>query len=230
MTQIYRDSFRFFRDAFPVLLLMGTVLECFIWYFQPSAEGASTAVALFFLAYLFHRHFLFGEKLHLGRPETAPAAPPHKFGWFFAASVALLIAPMAIAIPLAISLSDGFSDLGLLAIFLALYLLSLSMFGTVLPASVARDGTWRLSLGLRGTGVTMLRLLLGPAVAGLILLVVFGFSENWLLSEGFQPDGMAFLASFILARTFGFLTTILAVAVLCQSYRDLRPHPDTPPA
>ncbi|NBE06879.1 hypothetical protein [Paragemmobacter ruber] len=230
MKQIYRDSFDFFRASFPFLLLVGGGIELIIWYLQPDSEGISTTISLILLAYLFHRHFLFGEKLAFRQAKPTESAPPHKFGLFILVSLAMILVPVFAALPLAAMLTTDFSSLGYLATVLALYLLSLSMFGTVLPASVARDGTWRLSHGLRRTGVTMLRLLLGPAVVGLVLFVVFNISENWLLLKGFQPDGMAFLASFILARTFGFLTTILAVAVLCQSYRDLRPYADTQPA
>ena len=227
MTQIYRNSFDFFRASFPFLLLIGGGIELIIWYLQPDSEGASTTIPLILLAYLFHRYFLFGEKPAFRQAKPAESAPPHKFGLFILASLAMIIVPVFAALPLTALLTEDFSSTVYLATLMALYLIALSMFGTVLPATVVRDGTWRLSLGLRRTGITMLRLLLGPAVVGAVLIVVCTVSENWLLLKGFQPDGMAFLASFILARTFGFLTTILAVAVLCQSYHDLRPQADT---
>ena len=225
MLKIYRESFRFFRRSFPVLLLIGAMIEILLWVLQPKSETAATTVALVFLAYYFHRHFLFGEAITFRSGIPSAGAPPLKFGWFILLSLALIFLPVGVALALTLGLVEDHSQLTLLLFLLPIYLLALSLFGTALPATVARDGTYRLVQGLRATLSTMWRLILGPGVVGLVLITATIAAGYAIASSGIAEDSPVVLVHYILIRTFGFLSTILAVAVLCEMYRRTRPEP-----
>lgn len=221
MLQIYRDSFRFFAATFPVLLSIGAVIEILNRVLQPASDIAST-VAQIFLAYFFHRHFLFGEALTFRRAQPAEGAPPFKFGWFLLISIGLLTLTVAVSLVLIIVLANDRSFL-IVLLFLIPYLLVLGLFGTALPAAVARDGTFRLSQGLRVALPMMVQLVLGPGLVGLVM-VSAAFTAGYTLSTlGFAEDSLAQLALNIAIRTLGLSITILAVAVLCDMYRKTRP-------
>jgi hypothetical protein len=172
MTKIYCDSLRFFLTSLPGLLAFAATIEVMLWVLQPRSEGSVTFAALTLVAYYFHRHFLFGENLTLRmQPVVAKDAPPIKLGWFMVASAALVAVPVGAALGIAIQYSSE-HVLGIMGIVLVpLYLLVLSLFGTVLPATVARDGSYRLSQGVRATFATMWRLVLGPGVVGFVFVV-----------------------------------------------------------
>ncbi len=225
MTKIYRDSFRFFLSSLPALLLFAVVIEGTLWVLQPKSESGITLVALLLLAYYFHRHFLFGETLSFRNQNPAPGAPEFKFGWFMLLSLGLLLGPVGIGLALTFGYLDRPTPVMLILVVLPIYLVTLSLFGTALPASIARDGTYRVTQGLRATLSTMWRLVLGPGVTGLILLVATFLSGYALGSLGVTEDSLITLAYYIALRTLGFLTTILAVAVLCEMYRKTRPDP-----
>jgi hypothetical protein len=226
MVKIYRDSFAFFFAYLPALLVFAVMIEGLLWVLKPKSEGAVTFVVLVFIAYCIHRYFLFGEGLPLWKMQPAPNAPPMKFGWFLTASILAVLVPTGIALAIAFTWFDGDAAIGIFVILLfPLYLLSLSLFGTALPASVARDGTWQVAQGLRLTFATMWRLILGPGIVGAALLAATVFSSRALDSLQLAEDNLILLAYFILLRTAGFLTTTLAVAVLCHMYVRSRPDP-----
>lgn len=70
----------------------------------------------------------------------------------------------------------------------------------------------------------------GPGAWGdrLVLIVATILSGNALGSLGVADDSLVALAFYIALRTWGFLTTIFAVAVLCEMYRNTRPEPRIP--
>ena len=90
---------------------------------------------------------------------------------------------------------------------------------------MARDGTFRLSQGFRVAVRTMWRLVLGPGVTGLVLLILTLVVGRLLDSVGVTEDSLIILVWYVAIRTLGFLPTILAVAVLCDMYRRTRPEP-----
>jgi hypothetical protein len=222
LSHIYRDSIRFFVATFPLPLGIGAFIEILLWVLQPRSDTASS-VALILLAYYFHRHFLFGEAFTFRGHKPAEGAPPFRLGWFILISVAMILLPVAIALALTFGMVADHSHGTLLLFLFPTYLLALGLFGTTLPAAVARDGTYRLSQGLRVALPTMGKLVLGPGVAGLILLVATLAAAYALSALGVAENSPALLALNIATRTLGFLTTILAVAVLCDMYRRTRP-------
>jgi hypothetical protein len=106
MTKIYRESFGYFLSSLLVLLLVAFFLEAMLWFLQPSSQMSVSFVALTFIAYGFHRHFLFGETLHLTKQTIARGAPPQKFGWFILVSGALVLIPVVVAVTLAFQYSS----------------------------------------------------------------------------------------------------------------------------
>jgi hypothetical protein len=225
MVRIYRESFRFFLASLPVLIVYAAIIEVMLWVLQPKTESTVSFVALTIVAYMIHRHFLFDETLSFGKPKSIPGAPAFKFGWFALLSGGLLLVSLGIGLGLAVGTFDRPSPAAMLLIFLLIYLVTLSFFGLALPASVARDGSYRLSQGLRSGFQTMWRLVLGPGVIGFALLTATALSGNALVSLGVTEDSNLMLAYYIALRTMGFLTTIIAVAVLCEMYRKTRPDP-----
>lgn len=221
MTKIYWDSLRFFLASLPALLLFALMIEGLFWVWQPRSEGSVSFVALTIIAYYFHRHFLFGETLGFRNQKPADGAPPYKFGWFLLISGGLLLVPLG----LALSLFSVQRAAPVLIVLYALpvYLLTLSLFGLSLPAVVARDGTYRPSQGLRAAFGTAWRLILGPGVVGALMIALAVIADRALRSV--PEDSLILLASFTVLRTLGFLTTIFAVAVLCDMYHRTRPKP-----
>jgi hypothetical protein len=228
MTKIYRESFRFFLSSLPVLLMFAVMIEGLLWFLQPRSETSISFFALTILAYLFHRHFLFAETLSLRSQKPASGMPALKFGWFMLVSAALTLVPVGVALGLAFGYLGRPTPGAMILAFVPIYLVTLSLFGTALPATVARDSTYRVSQGLRATLSTMWRLVLGPGVIGVALMVTTVFASNALGSLGVAEDSLIVLAYYIVLRTLGFLTTIFAVAVLCEMYRRTRPERLTP--
>jgi hypothetical protein len=223
MTKIYRDSFRYFLASLPALLAFGALIEVLLWVLQPKSETSVTFVGLTIVAYYFHRHFLFGEGFSLRTGKPANGAPPFKFGWFMLVSGALILLPVGLGLGLAFGYLDRPSPAAMLLIFFPVYLVTLSLFGTALPATVARDNTYHISQGLRATFSTMWRLVLGPGVVGVVILVATVVLGRALGSLGVTQNSLVTLAYYTVIRTLGFLTTIFAVAVLCEMYQRTRP-------
>jgi hypothetical protein len=227
MIQIYRKSFAYFFVSLPVLIGYAALIEGLLWLLEPRAEATVTAPALFIIAYFFHRHFLFGETLSLGKPNQVPGTPGLNPGWFLAISFLLMILPVGIAVPVALNVSTEHGQGILIMIVFPLYLAVLSLFGTALPASVSREGTYRLSEGLRATFQTMWRLILGPGLVGLAVVAGVVLADQALARLTLAEDSLAMLVWFVAVRTLGFLSTIHAVAVLCEMYRRTRPTSGT---
>ena len=225
MIRIYREAFRYFLTSLPLLIAFSALAKILLWVLEPKSKSAITLVPLIILAYYFHRHFLFGEPISLWRHTSAVSAPPVRFGRFFLVNAALLFGPLALGLVLAFSVLGRPSPDVFVLIFLLLYLLGLSMFGTALPATVAQDSAYRLSTGLRLTLSTMWRLVLGPGLVGLASLAATAFGSLLLGKMGFGEHSLVILAFYIVMSTIGLLSTILAVAVLCEMYRKGRPAP-----
>lgn len=223
MTKIYRESFRYFLASLQMLLAFAAMIEIALWIVQPRNETSVTFVALVILAYSFHRHFLFGEPFAAFNQKTAAGAPPFKFGWFLLVSTAVILVPVAIGLFLVFGYLDRPTPGAMIVIILPIYLVTLGLFGTALPATVARDGSYKVSQGLRAGLAIMWRLVLGPGVVGFLILAGTVIAGNALGSLGVAEDSLVTLAYFTLIRTMGFLTTIFAVAVLCEMYRRTRP-------
>lgn len=223
MSKIYRESFGYFFASLPALLAFAAMIEVLLWVLEPKGESSISFVALLFVAYAFHRHFLFGETLSVWTQKPADGAPAFKFGWFLLVSTVLILGTLGIGIALAHTLFDR-PQLGVLVlIYLGTYLVTLSLFGIAIPASVARDNTFHIAQGFRTAFSTMWRLILGPGVVGFALIIVALLGAHALGQLGVTEGSLADLAFNIALRTLGFLTTIFAVAVLCEMYRKTRP-------
>lgn len=174
------------------------------------------------IVYLFHRHYLFGEGANAWF-KSNPGAPPQKFGWFLLLSVALILCPMGLSAALAFAFAPQGSETSqivwfTIVFFVPLYLLSLSLFGTALPASVARTGNFRMSSGIKVTFSTMWRLIMGPVGSQVLLYgLILGF--DYLLRDiSAYRTTTAQLAVGIIASTLAFLPNLMGVAVLCHMY------------
>ncbi len=227
MTKIYRDSFGYFLSSLLALLAFAFTIEALLWFLQPKSESGVSFVALTIIAYFFHRHFLFNERLGLTKSPIAPGAPPLKFGWFILVSALLMIVPVGVALVVALQFfSDKETMIAVMILTLMpVYLVTLSLFGTALPATVARDGTYKLSQGLSAGFQTCWRLIAGPGLVGAVWIAAAWASNLGLGALGVTEDSPIILAYFTLLRMTGFLTTIFAVAVLCEMYHRTRPAP-----
>jgi hypothetical protein len=226
VSKIYRDSFRFFLASLPALILLGAMIEIAFWLTGSTNETVASGTTLL-IAYFFHRHFLFGEQLGLKNNKTAEGSPPQKFGLFLLVAAGLLVLTIVLA---AIAGAFSFPPLIFLVVVLSIYLVILSLFGTALPATVARDGTYKLSQGTGAFFQTIWRLLLGPGLVGMVLFVLAILSSFAFDRSGLSDIALANLTLNTVYRTLGFLTTIFAVAVLCDMYRRTRPEPFRPDA
>jgi hypothetical protein len=222
MIDIYRQALRHYWSALPALVAFSLMVSALDLFASSSGATTGTMVGQLFILYYFHRVCLFNEPvLAFGRP--GPEAPPMKFGGFMMISLALIVVPVAIALFLAVSARAG-EEIGdevlvSMALYTApLYLISLSMFGTALPASVARPGNFQMSKGIKVAFGTMWRLILGP---GVVFVVGFGIliAANYLLRDlpAYQSTAgqLVFLT---LATLLGFLPSMLGVVVLCHMY------------
>ncbi len=221
MVDIYRKSFRYYWSVLPVLIGMMALLETLLWYFEPKQSSALTLVPILIIINQFHRHFLFGETLAFGKlPE---GAPPQKFGWFILISLGLLFIPIGLAGIFTFSIAPSGAPkatlYGLMLLAVApLYLVSLSLFGTALPASVARRGNFRMLAGMRASLGTMWRLLLGPFVVQAVLFGLILGVEYLLKNNPAYQSTVGQLLAGTIASTLGFLPSLMAVAVLCHMY------------
>ena len=230
MVEIYRRSLRFYWQSLPILLFFSATIEGMTLLLQPKQGAAITLVPLLIIAYMFHRHFLFDEQLTFSssKGKAAPGSPPIKFGWFMLASVGLILLPAALAviwlIKFALDVKDRDQLTGyILLIMLPIYLIVLSALGTALPALVERNRAYKLSSGLRATFQTMWRLLLGPALVGAVVFVATILLATKLETN---PAFLSKTGQFVYAvlnDTLGFLPTLLAVGVLCDVYRKIKP-------
>lgn len=228
MIAIYRSAFQYFGRSLPFLLAMAALIEGLTLLFPSNGFEGVRMVLLFLMAYYFHRHFLYGELLTW--KASLVSAPPAKFGWFLIASFAMIITAVAMSITAAIIAvgplgSAGYETfVGATVIFMMpAYLLILSLFGLGLPAIVARNRAYRLRTGLKASPRVALGLILGPGVTGGLILAAGLLVLSRLEALPALQTGFSQWALGTLATTLGFLSTILAVAVLCHAYRRAYP-------
>jgi hypothetical protein len=224
MIELSQNALRVYRASLPALLLFATVIEGLIWLLQPSNPDIILLVPHLLIIYQFHRHFLFGETIPLLRQP--PTAKPQRFGWFILVSAALVLLPgfLAVAlIPTHVALAMPMQQLGLLMLVVTglVYLIALSLFGTVLPALVARSGRYRFSTALKMTFGTLWRLAVGPGLAQIIVFAFLTGVDRLLLHTPASQTEAVQLAMAILATTLSFLPSVLGVAVLCHMYKKI---------
>ncbi|MGL4309090.1 MAG: hypothetical protein ACRCSU_01285 [Paracoccaceae bacterium] len=228
MIEIYRKSFDLFRNNVVQFLIIALVLETIELFMEPMQSRGGKIAAYYFLLYFFHRHFLFGEQLAAFNPSKSVNSPPMKAGLFILISLMVMAVPLGIAVTAAMNLETSPLQkgefIGLVALFsLPLYLLSLSVFGTAMPAAVARDPRYRLWSGMKMTLSMMWRLLLGPGLChALLLAAIFAlkWAEKWTLAP--LSPAPAFIEG-ITIRLAGFFPAVVGVAVLCHVYRMVVP-------
>jgi hypothetical protein len=222
MIDFYHQAGRDYWSALPALLVFAVVLAAVDWFLASTGASMGTLVAQLIVLYYFHRNRLFGEPFRsFGKPS--PDAPPQKFRGFMMISLALLLFPFAISVFLVISIRPQSIHTENVVFVLMLYLgplyfIVLSIFGTALPASVARPGNFQMSKGVKATFGTMWRLILGPGVAtvamfGLLIAVEFLLGDSPTLQS--TVGQMVFLT---LATMLGFFPSLLGVVVLCHMY------------
>lgn len=234
MIEIYRKSFRFLRESWMGLLAMALVVSAADLLLEDKHSTAGMGVVYLFVLYYFHRHFLFGETFTGFKPaKHAKGVPPVKAGRFILVSLAVLALPLILAIMGTLKLTppDWSKDqtVGVaILIFLPLYLLSLSLFGTAMPAAVDRDPRYSLRAGMKTTFGMMGRLLLGP---GLCNVVLFAAIAALVWAEAQMAAPLSPVATFVetAALTFlGFFPAIVGVATLCHVYRKIVPAIPSP--
>lgn len=242
MKDIYRSTFVCLQSFWPFYLFFAVALEVAGQFGSGSSIAGAEFAAFTIFAYMLHRHFLFGDTLKaFGKIEsTRPSAR----GRFFLISLPMLVVPIGLAVflvlgPLHVSSRDvNLLTMILLVVILPLYLLMLSVFGTMLPAAAsaepfglgltlsrARRSFWRIFGGL----------LVGPALFGsaafiviILLSVRLGLPLDPRDAQGaFSPVGAA---ASVLLQMVAMINTTLAVVVLCNAYRRLMPSPVVPTA
>jgi hypothetical protein len=224
MIELYKAAFVFYRASLPALLVFATLIEGLIWLLQPKYPDFIVWVPHLIIIYQFHRHYLFGEAIPLLRQP--PNVRPQRFGWFLVLSTALLLVPSVLGLGLAFQLtslniaSNNIVNMALLGTGF-FYLIALSLFGTALPATVARSGRYRLSAGLKKTFDTMWRLAVSAGLVQVILFVLLNQVDQTLLhSPTYQAEPVQVVMA-IIATTLSFLPSLLGVAVLCQMYEKI---------
>lgn len=228
MQKIYRDSVAYYVRSLPALLVVSALMEA-LARMQDHDLGSNLFLSLIAI-HFFHRHFLFGEPFSFSKP--APNAPQMRYGKFGFVSLLIIFVPLAIALlvvllPLTDLAQDRDTLVGLvLLVFLPLYLIVLSLFGTLLPAAVQGNKSFRVVHGMRAWFQVMWRLLLGPGVVG---AAFFAGAVGWatLAFRYRLPEGPVaeFITNTVLGA-IGFLPSILAVAVLCDVYKRIAPPLD----
>ncbi len=234
MIRIYTASFRLFYRMLPLLVFLAVFLEGITLWSTGASGSIGRMVALTFLAYMFHRYFLFDEPLTLRRQTGATDTPPFQAGRFMLIALALLLAPLALGlwVMFAVLPPDAAREgqvVTLLATMLPLYLLVLGIFGTLLPASVARNPRYTLRAGMRQALPTMGRLILGSGLVGVVnLVLILGLGLMASQSPALQGPVPTYLLG-VLATTLGFLTSILGAATLCAAYDRVIARQDASP-
>jgi hypothetical protein len=154
--------------------------------------------------------------------------PEHGYGWFLLISLAIFVVAVTVATTATYAIAPPGSETRQFAsvaglLFFPLYLLCLSLFGTTLPASVARAGNYRLAMGMRVTLGTMWRLIAGPALVFPLLLAPI-FAIDWL-AKGIPAlqGAIGQIVIGALITTIVVLPSVMAVAVLCHMYQKITP-------
>lgn len=184
------------------------------------------AVAQLFVAFSVHRYFLKGEDVFSVDKLFSRRVGANQKGSFKFVMVALLLVlgPILLALPLVIGMLDRGTEKDVVAILLVLvmmplYWVSLGVFGTVLPAIVDKDPRYRLVAGMKKTPVMMMRLLIGPAMMGIVFFasgIGLSIAINALIPMNTTLWDMILS---VVASVFSLFNMILAVATLCSVYR-----------
>jgi hypothetical protein len=239
MLTIYKKSIACFAENWLFLVTVAAVMEGLPLFLSGSgpSTGASLGVGLL-IAYLLHRYFLLGE--HFSSMKQVQRVRPRAIGRFFLVSIALIGLTAAVSVYSAIQLAGGVDNRDtltgtLLLVFLPAYLLALSLFGTALPAAAVREPFGlgvTLRRAVRSFIPTMLGLLSGPGLFGLVTIGgLLWLTGRFGLPVGAVDQNGSFVAAGfamgIVYRLIGMFCTVLAVAVLCQVYRQVQPEQST---
>jgi hypothetical protein len=236
MIEIYKKSWRCIVANVWQYLLISILLELPPLFLNDRVATSLTILPLILFAYSLHRYFLFDESLSLHKSANPHPVQPYKTGRFVLVSLLVMGVPIMLAIVAIVKLfpvswlsnpNDIFA--AVLLTLLPLYLLSFGFFGTALPAAVARNESgYSLAKGYRHGPRIMGRLLLGPAPVVLILLAaMIGIFVAFNVAFGQLSPTATFIFG-VIARINGMVGTTMAVAILCDTYRQIVPEP--PPA
>ncbi len=224
MIDIYRRFWQFLQQSVLALVLVAALIEGLVLIFPSNSNDVGVTIALLFFVYFMHRYFLFDEPLTMWKHRSvdgAPAARPVRFAFI---ALALIVIPVVAGLIASRYLlpadapREAFIRWTILST-LPFYLLVLSMFGTSLSASVARQPGYRVSLGLRATFATMWPLVLGPGILGLVSLMLALLLARL---QGAWPPLATPVGTFAVAvflQCLSLANSALAVAVLCAMYR-----------
>lgn len=229
MVEIYRKSFRFLRESWIVLLLLAVLMAVADLVLDGKQSSGGTLVVYLFLLYYFHRHFLFGETIRsFGAQKPAEGVPPMKAGRFILVSLGVMALPLIVALVAVIkyappNLAEEQAVGLMMLVFFPLYLLSLSLFGTAMPAAVDRDARYSLRSGLKTTLPMMWRLLLGPGLCNALFFAAI-IALAWAETRMTAP--LSPVTSFVESTAISlaaFFPAIVGVATLCHVYRRIVP-------
>ena len=141
MSKIYRESLAFFLASFPVLLAAAALMEGLLWV-TGSTSDTGFFGAMILAAYLFHRHFLFGEAMTFSRQPAGAAWSVSRVGTFLLVSVGVVLVPLILGLILTFAMFDDPPFAMVFLVMMALYLLALGLFGLwlhALQAGIDRD-------------------------------------------------------------------------------------------
>ena len=235
MISLYKSAWRCVA-ANPVIYLVLAAGFLLVDVFAAGKNGGIgiTLVLWASIIFMLHQHFLFGGKLGTAKVNGKPRAIA-PLG-FLALILAFLAPAIVIAIALAIHFDIFNSDKAtrngfVMLAMLPLYLVTLCLFGSAIPAYVAGDryGFGATIARIKTTALSILGgLLIGPTlwsvvVLGRALVIVpkAHLPQDVLDATGhFSPVGT--LVSGV-ERLSGLFSSTLAVAVLCRAYRKTAP-------
>lgn len=235
MLALHRKAFACFRQSWLLLLGVSALVAALTLWLPELRGNAGIAAALLFLSYYFHRHFLFGEAVGLAAAPVAAGAPPRRPARFVLVALAITLAPQLVAAAALLrlmpaGLPPAAAFWAAVLVGLAVALGTLGLFGTAMPAAVARDPRWRPGAGLPLAALVMCRLLTGPGLALLALAAgVTGLALAGAPVTGNPHPAQGFLLG-LLVTFLGFYPSVLTVAILCEAYRRIVPAPAGPRA
>ena len=194
--------------------------------------------------FLMRRYFLFGERIGSVPSRSQPKIRPYRIRRFLLVVTCMLLATTALAAAVTYTLF-GLPSARNLGLFVSagmfwewlIYLLILSFFGTMLPASLDAGPTgYTVARAAKLGPVTMIQLLCIPGLFAALMLVgrdialtrvhtdayyVFVNTCQWI---GWAPG----FAEILLSQLLVMFPTTLATAILCDTYRRIVPKPAHP--
>jgi hypothetical protein len=233
MRKIYAKSWLVFRQGLLLFVVLAVLLEALAYFFQASGgTSMGPTIAAILVAFYVHRYFLKGED-YFSRGVMSKTSKYDHGGMFKFAAIAfgLIVLAVVLALVIIIAVVGEDPDENTVLVFAIVggafaYWIILSLFGTLLPAAADRDPRYRLKSGIAKTGVTMVRLLAGPGLAGVVLIsaiTAISIVQIWI---GLEPNFWfeRFLGAF--ASLAGFFLLTLTAATLCSVYREIVPAPE----